>query len=211
MKTNSEIRQDVCARLLGNWGGAVIFALVSGILVGAISSHNAANDNSYDAWDFMFTALNIFVGLPLGLGISASFLSFVRGSELKLENMFCAFSSPLYFRSVILGVLTAVYTSLWSLLLIVPGIIKVLSYSMAPYILLDNPDMSGEEAICASMKMMDGHKMDLFLIWLGYFGLVIVSAMLLFIPMLWLYPYYMSVFAKFYEELKAEHPAIVVE
>ena len=210
MKSNSMIRQETRARLSGNWGKAVIFAIVSGFLGGAVSS-SGAMDPAYDAWDVAFSALSIFVGLPLSLGISAAYLNFIRGSELKLENMFCAFSSPLYFRSVVLGLLTAVYTFLWALLLIVPGIIKALSYSMAPYILIDNPDMTGEEAICESLRMMDGHKMDLFLIWLGYLGIVILSALLLFIPMLWIYPYYMSVFAKFYDELKAEQPAIVVE
>ena len=210
MKSNSIIRQETRARLSGNWGKAVIFALVSSILLGAVSSSDAFNDARYDVWDVAFTLLNIFVGLPLGLGINAAFLNFMRGSELKLENMFCAFNSTLYFRSVVLGVLTSIYTFLWALLLIVPGIIKSLSYSMAPYILLDNPNMSGEEAICESMRMMDGHKMDLFLIWLGYIGLSLLSIFLLCIPMLWIYPYYMSVFAKFYEELKAEQQSAVV-
>ncbi|MBQ2958658.1 MAG: DUF975 family protein [Alistipes sp.] len=86
----------------------------------------------------------------------------------------------------------------------IPGIIKGLSYSMAPYILLDNPEITAEEAICRSMEMMRGHKMDLFLMGLGYAGLAILSGFLLCIPLLWLVPYYVTVLTKFYEDLKAE-------
>ena len=58
----------------------------------------------------------------------------------------------------------SIYTFLWSLLLIIPGVIKGLSYSMTPFILTDKPELSANEAIELSMKMMDGHKMDLFVL-----------------------------------------------
>ena len=96
-----------------------------------------------------------------------------------------------------------IYTFLWALLLVVPGIIKSLSYALAPYILADNPELKADEAINRSMEMMKGHKMDLFLIILGYVGLALLSLIALGIPLLWLYPYYQVVLAKFYEEVKA--------
>lgn len=209
MKSNSEIRQEAKQRMSGNWGIGIVFILVSGLILSAVSSVNIVSDIYLTG---ISSLLSIFVAIPLGVGICSAFLTFVRGSELKLEGMFSAFNAQLYLRSVTLGILTYIYTFLWSLLLIVPGIIKSLSYSQAPYILVDNPTMSGEEAICESMKMMHGHKMDLFLIYLGFIGLSILSALLLCIPMLWLYPYYMTVFAKFYDELKAEQqPAVEVQ
>lgn len=86
--------------------------------------------------------------------------------------------------------LIMIFTFLWTLLLIVPGIIKSLSYSLAPYILADNPELTANEAINRSMQMMQGHKMDLFLIVLGYAGFALLSILALGIPLLWLYPYY---------------------
>ena len=80
---------------------------------------------------------------------------------------------------------------------------------MAPYILIENPDISAEMAIRRSMAMMNGHKMDLFLIYLGMIGLGILSALLLFIPLLWIVPYYQVVLAKFYFSLKEEQAPVV--
>jgi uncharacterized membrane protein len=57
------------------------------------------------------------------------------------------------------------------------------------------------------MEMMKGHKMDLFLMWLGYVGFALLSILALGIPLLWLYPYYQVVLAKFYEEIKSEQTA----
>ena len=88
--------------------------------------------------------------------------------------------------------------------MIVPGIIKGLAYGLAPYIMLDDPELTAEQAICKSMKMMDGHKMQLFVMILGMIVLSMLSGILLFIPLLWLVPYYQTILAKFYEEVKAE-------
>ena len=97
------------------------------------------------------------------------------------------------------------FTALWTMLFIIPGIIKSLSYALAPYILADNPELSANEAIDESIAMMKGHKADLFLIQLGYAALAILSLLALGIPLLWLDPYYKVVYAKFYEEVKAEY------
>lgn len=91
------------------------------------------------------------------------------------------------------------------MLLIVPGIIKSLSYALAPYILAENPELTANQAINKSMAMMKGYKMQLFLISLGYALLSLLSIVALGIPLLWLYPYYQVVMAKFYEEVKSEY------
>ena len=134
-----------------------------------------------------------------------TFLQFSRGENLALENLFAMFKGDYYKKSIVLGLLGGVYTLLWTLLLIVPGFIKALSYALAPYIMIDNPELSAEEAICKSMKMMDGHKMDLFLIILGFIGLAVLSIFTLCIAYLWLAPYMYAKMAAFYEDVKAEY------
>ena len=192
MKTNSQIRQESLAAMKDNWGMAILI----GIIVTTIASLSSV----------FYGIPTIFVGFPVTVGLAIAFLNLIRGhNKLKIEDIFSTFNEKYYWKSVAVILLMNVYISLWSLLLIVPGIIKSLSYSLAPYILADNPDMSANEAIEQSMKMMDGHKGQLFLMVLGYVGLALLSAILLFIPLLWIVPYYNAVFAKFYEEVKSQY------
>ena len=202
MKTNPELRNEAKAFMAGNWKSAVIITLVNFLIITAFELLNIGD--SIVTKILYFVSL-IAVLLPLNYGYLMTFLRFSRGENLAVENLFAMFKGDYYKKSVVLGLLVGIYTLLWTLLLIVPGLIKALSYALAPYIMIDNPELSAEEAICKSMKMMEGHKMDLFLIQLGYVGLGLLSMLLLGIPLLWLMPYYQVVYAKFYEEIKNEN------
>ena len=202
MKTNPELRKEAKAFMAGNWKSAVIITLVNFLIITALELLNIGDSI---VMKIIYVAGLIAVLLPLNYGYLMTFLRFSRGENLALENLFAMFKGDYYKKSIVLGLLVGVYTLLWTLLLIVPGFIKALSYALAPYIMIDNPELSAEEAICKSMKMMDGHKMDLFLIQLGFMGLGLLSILLLGIPFLWLMPYYQVVYAKFYEEIKNEN------
>lgn len=89
-------------------------------------------------------------------------------------------------------------------LLIVPGMMKYYSYSMTSFILKDNPDMEGDEAIDASIEIMVGHKADLFLLDLSMIGWVLLSCITCGIGFLFLCPYIYTAHAHFYEDLKKE-------
>lgn len=99
------------------------------------------------------------------------------------------------------------YVSLWSLLFIIPGIIKSLSYAMTPYILAENPGMKANEAITRSREMMDGYKADLFMLHLTFLGWDILAMLTLNIGYLCLNPYQNAADAAFYQELKARYAA----
>ena len=218
MKTNSEIRQESLSLMKGNWGISVAVTLVFLLIVYAVSAVAGTigsfccgptcgdtNGASIGIQLFSMAASILFV-YPMTFSLVMMFLHFVRGKQkLSVGGLFGAFSAPYYGKSVGLYLLIGIFTFLWALLLIVPGIIKGLSYSLAPYILADNPNLTANEAINESMQMMKGHKMDLFLIGLGYFGFAMLSVLALGIPLLWLYPYYQTVLAKFYEEVKADY------
>lgn len=100
--------------------------------------------------------------------------------------------------------LRKLYTALWGLLFIIPGIIKSLSYAMTPYIMAENPDMTASEAINRSKEMMDGYKGDLFILHLTFIGWEILAAMTLNIGYLVLNPYKNAADAAFYRQLVAE-------
>lgn len=102
--------------------------------------------------------------------------------------------------------LRELYTTLWTLLLIIPGIVASLSYAMTPFILADHPELTASQAIQQSKTMMDGHKADLFMLHLTFLGWDILAALTLNIGYLWLNPYKNAADAVFYRQLRDQHP-----
>lgn len=133
------------------------------------------------------------------------FLKFLRtnGEEIKFEELFEGFHD--YARIFTTLFLKGIYIFLWMLLLIVPGLIKNYSYALTEFILKDEPELSGNVAIEKSMKMMEGHKMDLFLLDLSFLGWIILGVLSFGIGMLWVTPYMETARAAFYEDRKAEY------
>lgn len=98
--------------------------------------------------------------------------------------------------------LTGLFTFLWSLLLIIPGIIKGYSYSMAMYIVAGNPGISAREAINRSKEMMEGHKMELFILYLSFYGWMLLTVLTIGIAGIWTIPYMTATLTNFYNERK---------
>ena len=225
MKTNSEIRQESLALLKGNWGAGVGATLLYGItcfvaifivlLIMTVFRTPTSPENVQTTsllTQIASSVVTIFIIYPIAFGLMTMFLPFVRGEKpLQAGGLFYSLKAPYYGKAIGVYLLTYIFTLLWTLLLIIPGIIKALSYSLAPYILADNPELTANQAIEQSMKMMKGHKAKLFLIYLGYLGFALLSIVGLCIPLLWLMPYYLTVFAKFYEEVKSEYNAAATE
>lgn len=200
MRTYSEYKDMALQSLEGNWAKGAIATFIIFILfdlVGGSPSFWLGQTASIITQGIITIAL-----LPLAWGYRVFFLRLIRLENPKYESLFDGFSE--YFRIFMAEFLKGFYILLWLLLLIIPGFVKEYSYAMTEFILLDNPEMSGEEAICQSMRMMDGHKMRLFMIDLSMIGWVILSFLTLGIGFLFLIPYNYSAHAHFYEELKAE-------
>lgn len=142
--------------------------------------------------------------LPLIWGFYTMYLDHIRGEKVGLGNLFQGYSKEWFSKSLLTLLLMYVYILLWTLLLIIPGIIKALSYAMTPYVLKDNPNMKSNEAIEESMRLMSGHKAELFLLSLSFIGWALLSLLTLGIGFLWLIPYMQTAFAYFYEDLKKE-------
>jgi len=151
----------------------------------------------------------VFTG-PIYVGLSAYFLSLNRRANAHedMGTMFNGFKNGLG-NNIIAGLLVNIFTFLWSLLFIIPGIVKSYSYAMTYYILNDNPEMSASDAITKSREMMNGHKGKLFLLDLSFIGWIIVGALCCGIGTLWVAPYIQAAKASFYEELKAMETPVV--
>lgn len=119
--------------------------------------------------DYFWASIIVFIFLtgPLYAGYSWFYLDVKRLPNPKVETLFDSFSKD-YIRVVLANLLVTIYAILWTLLLIIPGIIKIFSYSMTFYIMRDRKDLSAMDAITESRKMMDGHKRKLFLLMLSF-------------------------------------------
>ena len=139
---------------------------------------------------------------PLTLGIYGILLTIHRGGEVSYNNLFEGFRN--FLSPFLAFLLTSIFTFLWTLLFIVPGIMAALRYSQTFYILKDNPGMDGNEAIQKSKAMMDGHKGELFTLWLSFIGWYLLCVITLGIACIWVVPYVSMSLAGYYDWLKKE-------
>ena len=92
---------------------------------------------------------------------------------------------------------------MWTLLFVIPGIVKYYSYAMAPYIMIENPDMSASDVISESRRLMDGHKWELFVLDLSFIGWEFLTAITFGLVGIYLIPYYNETYAAYYRYVKS--------
>ena len=147
-------------------------------------------------------ALRIFVLNPLKMGCRAFFKTSAESPHQKMNDLGLGFRNGNYGSVVKTMFFRDLYTFLWSLLFIIPGIIKAYAYRMVPYILADNPKMDTSEAIALSRKMMDGQKWNAFVLDLSFLGWYLLGALALGIGTLFVHPYKFSTDAQLYLVLR---------
>lgn len=198
MLTYSEIHYNAREYLKGKWNNpCALIILIIAILNLGIS-----------AIPYLGTVISLVIAGPLALGLAIIFLKLVRGEEISVEMVFSGFKD--FTRSFTAGVLVIIYVFLWSLLLIIPGIVAALSYSMTFFIMADNPNLSANEAIKASKEMMKGHKTELFLLELSFLGWIFLSILSFGIGILWVASYLYTAEAIFYHEIRTEEVSEII-
>ena len=144
--------------------------------------------------------LSIFVGSPASIGLCNYFIK-NTDSKPTFSDAFSGFKVR-YGRNVGILLLVGVKTVLWTILFIIPGIIKTYEYSIIPYILADDAQISSKDAFKKAREMMKGNKWRLFKLdfsFIGWFALGIVTCG---IGVFFLTPYMNAAMAEFYVELK---------
>lgn len=140
---------------------------------------------------------------PIYCGLSAVFLTRRRTARpIRVGDMFGGFND--FGQTFLLGLMVSIFTALWSLLFVVPGIVKMYAYSQAYYIKADHPEYDWRTCISASKEMMRGHKGELFVLDLSFLGWYIVGALCLGFGTLWVYPYHFAARTVFYDKLRGE-------
>ena len=196
-KTNSELRKMARNALDNRWGTSAVAVLIYYLITSSVPLGTRVL-----GWDYPLFNLWSLLCLPLGWGFSVYFLSVSRDEEAGLSVLFSGYKD--FVRIFFTYFLQVLYIFLWSLLLVIPGIIKSLSYAMTPYVLRDNPDLKYDATITESMRLMDGHKMKLFLLMLSFIGWALLCLLTFGVGFLLLSPYMQTSIALFYEDLVKE-------
>ena len=200
MDSITNYKNRALSALENKWGNFVAITFVYGLIIGI--TQVLSGDKDSPAILHLIGLVLFILALPLTWGYQTLFLGAVRGGEVTAKDMFEGYNKELFSRVLTTTLLYYVYVFLWSLLLLIPGCIKAYSYAMTPYILKDNPEMKNNAAIEESMRMMDGHKLELFLLDLSFIGWAILSILTCCIGFLWLTPYMNMARVNFYEDLK---------
>ncbi len=193
MYSAKDYREKAWSSLKGRWGIVAVAELIYTLIIGA------ADGLSYYGIGALAV---ILLGGPLALGINKIALNVSRDEDADIATLFDGFKD--FTRSLVLYITNNILIVLWTLLLIIPGIIKSLSYSMSYFILLDNPDMSANDARKESMEMMDGNKGRLFCLYLSYIGWYLLSILTFGILLFWVGPSVRTATAFFYQSLLPE-------
>ena len=216
MQLNSELRAQARERLEGQWGTFVLMTFLMlviqtilqipgyiGSLLEVLSPENVLASLSFSNISNILSLL----ALPLSWGLTVSLLRNHREESVDIENLFDGFRGGRYTRVFCALFLVNLFTFLWTLLLIIPGIMKAFSYALTPYIIMDEPKLTARQAITRSCEIMQGRRWKLFCLYLSFIGWGILSILTFGIGFLWLAPYMNASIAAFYEDARAEYEA----
>ena len=219
--TRKEQKQAAKNDLNGRWGVSIgsflmatyvpmnvvmlpaVFLIFAGAFFGAAGNDVLGLSIISISYLLLFVPLFLVSG-PLYMGYYLFNLRIARGDEAGWALPYRCFTKGIYGRLTKGYFMWTLIILLWTCLLIVPGIIKSLSYAQVPYLMMDHPEMTWQEAMKESARMMQGHKWDLFVLQLSFIGWLLLAEITYFVSMIYSGPYMYQAFVNFYRDLKGE-------
>ena len=196
---NSDITRMAREALAGNWSFAAIAVLIHITISIVIAAAPTISDTIPEIAGNIIP--HIIAG-PFFVGFAYFYLKTIRNNKMKISYIFKGFS--IFTTSFAANFMITIFTLLWTLLFIIPGIMKAYSYSMTFFILSDNPEKGAMNAISESKEIMYGNRWKLFCLSGRFFAWSIVCLFTLGLGFLALLPYMGMSFACFYEQVKNE-------
>lgn len=145
----------------------------------------------------------IFIAYPFKVGAQKIFINTADAhTKPDFKDLLHSFTCGKYLNIVLAGFLTSLYTILWSMLFVIPGIVKSYAYRMVPYIMADNPHMRAGDAIALSVEMTRGHKWDMFILDLSFIGWHLLGSLAFGIGVIFVNPYVDATMAQLYITLR---------
>ena len=171
---------------------------------GSAFSENPINVSvSYNPLSSIGTLAMFLLAGPLMVGMAHYFLHLADRNNPQLTDLFGHFKN--FVNTFVLYLLTTLYTFLWTLLFIIPGIVAAISYSMAPYIVAEHPEIKASDAIKMSKEMMKGHKGEYFILHLSFIGWFLLCLLTAGIGFIFLAPYVSAAQAEFFNEVSGKN------
>ncbi|OLN24109.1 hypothetical protein BTO30_01465 [Domibacillus antri] len=201
----SQLREKARASLKGSWLTAITLFVVSTLVFSLpdyLINFNT-NPDDFTVRDVISLLISLLL-LPMTIGLIWAWVDLSRGKRIGFNHLIEPYQK-IFIKSIVVSLLQGLFIFLWSLLLIVPGIIKSFSYMMTFYILRDRPELSPLQAITESRKMMDGHKGEAFVLGLSFIGWLLLGLVTVGIALLWVVPYISVAFAHFYNTIRADY------
>lgn len=199
-----ELKKDAKASLIGKYGDSIGIVLFLGFLtfflemvIYFFTRTFGFSDEAHSILNFIFSFL---LSSFLTLGYYNFFLKISRDEDVEINELWS--KAYLFVPYIILSIVMSLFIFCFTLLLIIPGIVAALSYSMSYYIMLDYPEMGTLEILKESKRMMRGHKMEYLILLLSFLGWAILGIFTLGILWLWLIPYMNVTMANFYNKIK---------
>ncbi|MDO4743103.1 MAG: DUF975 family protein [bacterium] len=145
-------------------------------------------------------ASTVIVTPAFALSLTRVYLMVIRGEKPEAKDSFCGFDD--FWSAFKVTFLIGWFTFLWSMLFVIPGIIKSYSYSMSMYVLAENKGKPALECIEESKTMTNGHKGELFVLDLSFIGWILLGIITIGIAYIWVVPYMEATYANAYQSLK---------
>ncbi|MBQ2707721.1 MAG: DUF975 family protein [Clostridia bacterium] len=191
MKSRIEIKTQAKSILHGNYGMCLAPCLIYMLLSMVASS--------------VTLGLGSLLIIPIAVGMNLVYLMHWKGENPPLELMFTSAFQENFLRKLGSMLLVSLYTYLWSLLFIIPGIVKAYAYAMTPYILAKFPNVDAVSAIDISRRIMNGRKADLFVVDLSFIGWNLLSVLTFgILQIFYVSPYQMITRAGCFDEYLAD-------
>lgn len=200
--TRNEIKEEAKRMLENNWGKVIAVTIIIWLLTDAFTQQNSASSVSSGIYfnnAHFGNLLSLILSGPLSMGAAYFYMKMGKSDEVNVGIIFEGFSD--FKRTFLFHLVSTIFIFLWTLLLIVPGIIAAIRYSMGYYLMAENPDLTFMEAINVSSGIMNGHKMDFFTFSLSFIGWFFLSIITFGLGFLYLIPYYQMSKLNFYRRI----------
>jgi len=227
-RTRAQLKNEAKSLLKGQWSKAILLYIIPLLLLAVSNGYGNSNprfnvEYNISNFDFFqvtrhamsFGIINfVLSAIFLVITLSATFrgLDWIEDPQLDfkpIKSNFTYFRSPDWWKLIVLYVLVSIFTFLWSLLLLIPGIVKGLAYSQTYFVYKDLNDRGQAENftltdyITKSRQLMVGNKWRYFVLQLSFIGWWILGFITVGIGFIWIYPYYKLTMANFYRDLVA--------
>ncbi len=200
MNTRKDMKLEAKKSLKGNWGVSIALVFVLIAICGALE------------WVLTYYSDRMYIGvlsivislitIPLVLGKTIYFLKLTKGEDSKFQDLFSGFNNIL--KVIGVAILSDVIIIIGYILLIIPGIIFTFMLSQVYYILAENPEIGIIECLKESKRLMEGKKIDYFVLMLSFILWGILTGLTLGLAGLYVIPYYEATIANFYLSIKSQ-------